>query len=296
MNKKIFIPVFLLVSLFVFTAGTIVLAQCPAAGQASGCANCQNGSTPCPGSTVNNPSATLAPAAPATSASSLRDIIKQYRGDCAAMGAQISNYIAQKTGNRISGTAATGCANCGCGSGGCASNTNCSCGSDVPNHVCTCGNMSEPAVSAPSTPESQPSTSSIAETAAASAYQEIEEQVLKLVNEYRVRNGLVELSSSSAIASVAREHSANMADGSVPFGHTGFTDRVKAIKSQIGGTAFAENVAMNNHAGDTAQTAFNGWINSAGHKKNILGNYNQTGIGVTRSQNGSYYFTQIFAR
>ena len=55
----------------------------------------------------------------------------------------------------------------------------------------------------------------------------------------------------------------------------------------------SENVAMNNSP-IPAQVAVRGWINSEGHKKNMEGDYDLTGVGIARSRNGSWYFTQIF--
>ncbi|MFM6200937.1 MAG: CAP domain-containing protein, partial [Dolichospermum sp.] len=45
---------------------------------------------------------------------------------------------------------------------------------------------------------------------------------------------------------------------------------------------------------DPAAQAVQGWLNSSGHLANIRGNYNQTGIGVARNNQGKIYFTQIF--
>ncbi len=38
-----------------------------------------------------------------------------------------------------------------------------------------------------------------------------------------------------------------------------------------------------------------GWLRSPGHRENIEGAYDLTGIGVARSRQGVYYFTQLFA-
>jgi uncharacterized protein YkwD len=44
-----------------------------------------------------------------------------------------------------------------------------------------------------------------------------------------------------------------------------------------------------------AQTVVNGWMNSPGHRANILnGSFKQTGIGVYRDAKGTYYWTQMF--
>lgn len=119
---------------------------------------------------------------------------------------------------------------------------------------------------------------------------QMENKVLNLINQQREEYGLEPLSLDSSVSQIAREHSENMASGQVAFGHDGFNQRA----SQIGGRGVAENVAYNNSQ-DPAQTAVSGWMNSTGHKENILGEYTETGIGIAE-KNGQYYFTQIFVR
>jgi uncharacterized protein YkwD len=46
----------------------------------------------------------------------------------------------------------------------------------------------------------------------------------------------------------------------------------------------------------TAHKVVDGWLHSPGHKKNIEGDYNFTGIGVSKDKNGRIYYTQIFLR
>ncbi|BDI19931.1 hypothetical protein ANSO36C_57330 [Nostoc cf. commune SO-36] len=57
----------------------------------------------------------------------------------------------------------------------------------------------------------------------------IEQSVFTQINNYRVSQGLAKLTRNSDIDTQARIHSKNMANGTVAFGHTGFTERVKAI-------------------------------------------------------------------
>ena len=84
-----------------------------------------------------------------------------------------------------------------------------------------------------------------------------------------------------------------MGEKKVPFGHDGFSGRVKAFpfRSRSAG----ENVAMSHGISSVAQTAVNGWIKSPGHRKNLLGNFNYCAIGVYRNSSGAYYLTQLFA-
>ncbi|MDN5204988.1 CAP domain-containing protein [Fulvivirgaceae bacterium BMA10] len=118
-------------------------------------------------------------------------------------------------------------------------------------------------------------------------------EILVLINEYRASIGKGPLSLESNIIHQAQVHSNDMASGSVSFGHDGFSERVDAIKSVIGGNAWAENVA---YGYPDAASVVNGWLNSPGHKRNIEGDYNLTGIGTAKSKDGQLYYTQIFLK
>jgi uncharacterized protein YkwD len=45
-----------------------------------------------------------------------------------------------------------------------------------------------------------------------------------------------------------------------------------------------------------AKKLVDAWIASRGHRQNILGNYNLTGIGIAHNKKGWGYYTQIFIR
>jgi uncharacterized protein YkwD len=122
----------------------------------------------------------------------------------------------------------------------------------------------------------------------------IEAAVFQKINQYRASQNLPLLNRNSTIDNQARIHSRNMASGKVAFGHDGFSGRVAA--TGIAYSRVAENVAYNQGHQDPATQAVQGWLNSSGHLANIRGNYNQTGIGVARNNQGQIYFTQIFLR
>ena len=116
----------------------------------------------------------------------------------------------------------------------------------------------------------------------------------KLVNQYRASLGLNPLTLKATLSEVARQHSKDMATGIVPIGHKKFGERIQQIRTTFSVMSSAENVAWNFSSAEPCYTAFRGWINSPGHQKNMVGNFNLTGIGVELGNNGSYYFTQIF--
>jgi uncharacterized protein YkwD len=127
------------------------------------------------------------------------------------------------------------------------------------------------------------------------SYSTIEQQAYKLINDYRLSKGLPVLEWNDAVATIARIHSQNMANGQVPFGHQGFEDRVKNIQAVVNISSAAENVAASNET-DLVNSVVNGWIQSQGHRENIENSaYNLSGMGVGSDGKGMYYFTQLFA-
>lgn len=124
----------------------------------------------------------------------------------------------------------------------------------------------------------------------------MDESILRYVNDHRRSKGLSTLQMSNVASEQAYQHSKNMATGKTGFGHEGFEQRVQVIKQAMGVSymsASAENVAYGQLS---AQAVVKGWINSAPHKKNMEGNYTLTGIGVYKDRKGVIYFTQIFLR
>lgn len=117
-------------------------------------------------------------------------------------------------------------------------------------------------------------------------------QILQLINQHRKAIGKGELQMIDAASAQATQHSRDMMKGTTPFGHDGFDDRVTAVRNSIGFVrAAAENVAYGQMS---ATEVVDGWLHSPGHKKNIEGDYNLTGIGVSQNSEGVIYFTQIF--
>ena len=84
-----------------------------------------------------------------------------------------------------------------------------------------------------------------------------------------------------------------MGYGRVPVGHQGFNERVKVLPFDVVKGA-AENVAMTGPSIDPASDAVKGWINSPGHRANLVGSFKVLGVGVFQTGGGNYYYTQIF--
>lgn len=124
----------------------------------------------------------------------------------------------------------------------------------------------------------------------------LERQVLAGINAYRASKGLAQLAWNDAVAAQAREHSRHMASGATAFGHDEFDQELHALVKTVAWSGAAENVFMSLNMPDPAGVAVGGWIDSPGHRENIEGDYDLTGVGIARSANGSLYSTQIFLK
>jgi uncharacterized protein YkwD len=122
----------------------------------------------------------------------------------------------------------------------------------------------------------------------------LREDVLKYTNEFRKLNNLPRLEINQDMNAIAQKHSQDMAAGKVGFGHDGFARRTEDIKKKLKYCgSFAENVAF---GVSTGKDAVELWQHSAGHRKNMLGDFKYIGIGIATGKNGQTYFTQIFAQ
>ncbi|MCZ7554821.1 MAG: CAP domain-containing protein [Bacteroidia bacterium] len=128
------------------------------------------------------------------------------------------------------------------------------------------------------------------------AVAEIEARIVLLINQHRVTKGLTALVQADVITREVRSHSANMAAGTVSFGHAGFDQRYSAVSQSIPIRAAAENVSTNYGFTDPAAQAVSSWLNSGPHTANIEGDYDLTGVGVARNSSGVLYFTQMFVK
>jgi uncharacterized protein YkwD len=122
----------------------------------------------------------------------------------------------------------------------------------------------------------------------------IQNAVLVHINEYRQHHGLSQLKMDNDMVREAKQHSLDMATHRMPFGHQDFIKRIDHLHQRVKNSgAGAENVAYNYK---DARTVVQQWLLSPGHKRNIDGNYNLTGIGIARDHQGKIYYTQIFLR
>ncbi|HBB33119.1 MAG TPA: CAP domain-containing protein [Cyanobacteria bacterium UBA9273] len=145
-------------------------------------------------------------------------------------------------------------------------------------------------------PSSQLSPLTVSQGSDPSEFNNLEQSVHQQINRYRQSRNLPLLNLDTRISKQARIHSSAMATGQVAFGHDGFEERIKAIARFIPYRSAAENVAYNQGHADPAGQAVQGWLKSNGHRQNIEGDFDLTGIGISKNARGEYYFTQIFIK
>lgn len=150
----------------------------------------------------------------------------------------------------------------------------------------TAARLATPTQTAPDpTPPTTPPTSAPSNEGAA---------VVDLLNAERARRGLAAVSIHPLVTEAAQLHSddqvanRNMShtgsDGSNP-GHR--LDRVG-----FNWRGWAENVGAGHR---TPAVIFDGWMNSTGHRNNMLGNYRYIGVAVAESSDGTKYWTMVLA-
>ncbi|MFF2448430.1 SafA/ExsA family spore coat assembly protein [Neobacillus sp. NPDC058068] len=122
----------------------------------------------------------------------------------------------------------------------------------------------------------------------------IESQVIQLTNQERAKNGLKPLTADWELSRVARYKAMDMRDKNY-FSHTSPTygspfDMMKNFG--ITYRSAAENIAAGQ---TTAASVVQAWMNSSGHRANILSSQS-TRIGVGYAKGGSqrYYWVQMF--
>ena len=120
-----------------------------------------------------------------------------------------------------------------------------------------------------------------------------EKEVFNLINQQRANNGLPALKIDNELQRVARIKAQDMVDKNY-FSHNSPTygspfDMMKSFK--ISYKTAGENIAGNNN-NSAAVTA---WMNSPGHKANILNSsFNYTGVGVVNGSKYGKIYVQMF--
>lgn len=152
----------------------------------------------------------------------------------------------------------------------------------------------------------------------------LENKIHSLINEKRINNGLQPLKTDTKISIIAKTHSEDMATHNY-FSHNNLQGENPSDRGNKAGCycrkdygtyytfGLAENIFQNNlydsystingvitsydwnSEEEIAKSTVDGWMNSPGHRQNILtSSYDETGIGVAISNDDKVYITQNF--
>ena len=122
-----------------------------------------------------------------------------------------------------------------------------------------------------------------------------EQQLFDLTNQSRANSGLSMLRIDPRLCRAARLHSANMARlNSMSHNLEGKSHQHRTQEAGYPSGMVAENISYNQY---DPQTAINTWLNSSGHRANMLSyQYSDLGVGIGYSSSGQPYYTQVFGR
>ncbi|WP_405412065.1 CAP domain-containing protein [Maribacter sp. Asnod1-A12] len=128
--------------------------------------------------------------------------------------------------------------------------------------------------------------------ASSKSHSTMEAELFRMINDHRLSLDLNELEFESTTYYYASLHTSYMISKGIT-SHDMFTKRAENISYRTDAIFVAENVARNY---DTIEDAYNAWLDSTGHKKNIEGDFNYSAISIVENSNGDFYFTQIFVK
>jgi uncharacterized protein (DUF433 family) len=118
----------------------------------------------------------------------------------------------------------------------------------------------------------------------------LENQVAQAINQHRDSIGKSAFTFNADVSTIARVHSADIAQNKVPLGHNGFDARIAEAKQFVPGAGAAEDVGEGFTSADDILQA---WLNSPDDKANIEFDLHFAGIGIERVGQGPNYFTLL---
>ncbi len=154
-----------------------------------------------------------------------------------------------------------------------------------------------PPAPAPAPPRPAPPAPAPAPPAPSSATRDVESRLLAMANDARWSAGLAPVQAHDGLAAVARTWSEQLAASGRSLAHN--PDYAAQVPG--GWSALGENVAWIDDGGtlspgDVAQRIHQGWMDSAGHRENLLRpGYTHLGVGVGHHPEHGWYLTQNFA-
>lgn len=120
----------------------------------------------------------------------------------------------------------------------------------------------------------------------------IEIEIMELINEYRINEGLTPLQNHNTVKAVASTHTDYMVEVS-SVSHDNFFLRKQSLQANANANVVTENVAYGFYS---AGAVVNAWLNSPSHKDNIDGDFTDFEVSAEQDANGKWYFTNIFIK
>ena len=118
------------------------------------------------------------------------------------------------------------------------------------------------------------------------------QQIVDLVNQERRKEGLSSVTLDSTLTNAAMTRAKEI---EISFAHTrpnGTSFSTVLAEYQISYRAAGENIAWGQ---SSPQEVMNGWMNSSGHRANILNaNYKKIGVGYYKNASGRKFWSQLF--
>ena len=120
----------------------------------------------------------------------------------------------------------------------------------------------------------------------------IEIEILELINDHRLTQGLNPLTSLGVIKSQTYSHTDYMVDNN-EVSHDYFYQRKNYLINNANANKVSENVAFGY---SSAEAVVNAWLNSDGHRANIEGDFTDFDVSAEMNENGHWFYTNIFIK
>lgn len=130
----------------------------------------------------------------------------------------------------------------------------------------------------------------------------VSEQIFRDVNNYRASKGSAKLQRHPGLDRLAQQHCEYLRKNRGSFSlagrnvsHMGFQGRALVARERYQMDSISENVAASTNPGSGFSRAMlNLWISSKDHHKNMLEDWQFTGVGVVVDSDGTIFSTQLF--
>lgn len=114
-----------------------------------------------------------------------------------------------------------------------------------------------------------------------------ESEIVNMINQERAQRGYEGLIMRDDLSAIAERHSRRMQERNELYHNRNLGDEIPGEWERAG-----ENVGV----GPDVYTLHDAFMSSSGHRANILGSFNEIGVGVVTDPSGEVYVTQVFVQ